>query len=170
MTTPDPVPLASTRPFPTSLLHDHLDGGLRVPTILELSDEIGWRLPTTDPDELQAWFTRGADTKDLLQYLATFDHTLAVMQTAEHIERVAYEAAIDLATDGVVYAEVRFAPELHQQQGLPLPEVVAAVTAGFRRGARRRSGRTRHLDRGDPVRHANRAPLTRDRSTGGIRA
>ncbi|MFZ9015482.1 MAG: adenosine deaminase [Ilumatobacteraceae bacterium] len=136
MTTPDPVPLASTRPFPTSLLHDHLDGGLRVPTILELSDEIGWRLPTTDPDELQAWFTRGADTKDLLQYLATFDHTLAVMQTAEHIERVAYEAAIDLATDGVVYAEVRFAPELHQQQGLPLPEVVAAVTTGFRRGER----------------------------------
>ena len=122
--------------FPTSLLHDHLDGGLRITTIIELADEIGWRVPTDDPEALQAWFTHGADTKDLLQYLATFEHTLAVMQTEEHIERVAYEAAVDLATDGVVYAEIRFAPELHQQQGLPLPAVVSAVSAGFRRGER----------------------------------
>ncbi len=120
--------------LPKVLLHDHLDGGLRVATILELADSIGWRLPTTDPDDLQAWFTRGAETGDLLQYLATFEHTLAVMQTGESIERVAYEAAVDLATDGVVYAEVRFAPELHQQDGLPLDAVVEAVTNGFRRG------------------------------------
>jgi adenosine deaminase len=122
--------------LPTVLLHDHLDGGLRPATVLDLAETIGWtpRLPSTDLGELQAWFTQGAETKDLLQYLATFEHTLAVMQTEEHIERVAYEAATDLAADGVVYAEVRFAPELHQQQGLPLPAIVSAVTAGFRRG------------------------------------
>jgi adenosine deaminase len=122
------------RRLPKVLLHDHLDGGLRVPTILELADDIGWTLPTTDPADLQAWFTRGAETGDLLQYLATFEHTLAVMQTADAIERIAHEATVDLADDGVVYAEVRFAPELHQQQGLALEAVVEAVTAGFRRG------------------------------------
>ncbi|MGH1492914.1 MAG: adenosine deaminase [Acidimicrobiales bacterium] len=121
---------------PLSLLHDHLDGGLRVNTVLDLADSIGWALPTTDPEPLAAWFTAGANSGDLLQYLATFEHTIAVMQTEEHLERVAYEAAVDLATDGVVYAEVRFAPELHQQNGLPLDAVVGAVTAGFRRGER----------------------------------
>ncbi|MGA7757749.1 MAG: adenosine deaminase [Ilumatobacteraceae bacterium] len=120
--------------LPKVLLHDHLDGGVRVATVLELADAIGWTLPTTDPDDLQAWFTRGAETGDLLQYLATFEHTLAVMQTAESIERIAYEATIDLADDGVVYAEVRFAPELHVADGLTLDTVVEAVTSGFRRG------------------------------------
>lgn len=119
---------------PKALLHDHLDGGLRVTTVLELADQIGWQLPESDPDALQTWFTAGADTKDILRYLATFEHTLAVLQTAEALERVAYEAVLDLAADGVVYAEVRFAPELHQQQGLPLEAVVEAVTSGFRRG------------------------------------
>lgn len=128
--------LASARQLPKSLLHDHLDGGLRVTTVLELADEIGWRLPETEPERLQVWFTAGADTKDLLQYLATFEHTLAVMQTEAQIERVAAEAALDLADDGVVYAEVRFAPELHQRNGLALEDVVTAVTAGFRRGER----------------------------------
>ncbi len=128
------ISIERARALPKVLLHDHLDGGLRVSTILDLADSIGWALPTTDPDDLQAWFTRGAETGDLLQYLATFEHTLAVMQTTDSIERVAYEAAVDLADDGVVYAEVRFAPELHQQQGLTLDEVVAAVTSGFRRG------------------------------------
>ncbi len=120
--------------LPKALLHDHLDGGLRVSTILELSDEIGHALPTTDPDELAAWFVAGANTKDLLQYLATFEHTLAVMQTAEHCARVAHEAAVDLATDGVAYAEVRFAPELHDGGELALDDVVEAVQDGFRSG------------------------------------
>jgi adenosine deaminase len=128
------ITLDEARQLPKVLLHDHLDGGLRVATILELADDIGWTLPTLDSDELQAWFTRGAETGDLLQYLATFEHTLAVMQTAEHIERIAHEAVVDLADDGVVYAEIRFAPELHQQQGLALEAVVEAVTSGFRRG------------------------------------
>ena len=128
------ISIEQARQLPKVLLHDHLDGGLRVSTILELADSIGWTLPTTDPDDLQRWFTRGAETGDLLQYLATFEHTLAVMQTADSIERVAFEAAVDLAADGVVYAEVRFAPELHQQQGVALDDVVEAVTSGFRRG------------------------------------
>jgi adenosine deaminase len=128
------IGIDDARRLPKVLLHDHLDGGLRVATIMELADSIGWTLPDSDPDSLQAWFTRGAETADLLQYLATFEHTLAVMQTAEHIERVAREAVVDLAADGVVYAEVRFAPELHQHAGLALEAVVEAVTSGFRGG------------------------------------
>ena len=130
--------------IPKSLLHDHLDGGLRVATVLELAEAIGWTLPETDPDALQTWFTAGADSRDLLQYLATFEHTGALMQTEANIERVAAEAAFDLAADGVVYAEVRFAPELHQENGLSLEAVVSAVTAGFRRGEAEaaRSGHT----------------------------
>ena len=128
------IDAAQARRAPKVLLHDHLDGGLRPATIVELADEIGWALPTTDVDALQAWFTRGADTRDILQYLATFEHTLAVMQTAEAIERVAAEAVHDLAADGVVRAEVRFAPELHQERGLALEAVVEAVVAGYRRG------------------------------------
>lgn len=122
--------------LPKVLLHDHLDGGLRPSTVLELADSIGWTLPATDAAALQAWFTKGADTRDILQYLATFEHTLAVMQTADHLERVAAEAVADLAADGVVYAEVRFAPELHLEQGLALDGVVEAVTSGMRRGER----------------------------------
>jgi len=128
------IGIDDARRLPKVLLHDHLDGGLRVATIMELADAIGWTLPEADPEALQAWFTRGAQTEDLLAYLATFEHTLAVMQTAEHIERVAREAVVDLAADGVVYAEVRFAPELHQHGGLELEAVVEAVTSGFRGG------------------------------------
>ena len=135
---PAPVTLETVRSAPKVLLHDHLDGGLRPTTVLELADACGWtpRLPATHPTELQAWFTRGADTRDLHQYLATFEHTIAVMQSATALERVAYEAAVDLADDGVVYAEARFAPELHQTNGLSLAEVVTAVCDGFRRGER----------------------------------
>ncbi|MET0460130.1 MAG: adenosine deaminase [Ilumatobacteraceae bacterium] len=117
---------------PKALLHDHLDGGLRPETVVELADECGWVLPSTDIDELQAWFTRGAETGDLLQYLATFQHTIAVLQTADALERVAAEAVVDLAADGVCYAELRFAPELHV--ALDPEGAVEAVTAGFRRG------------------------------------
>jgi adenosine deaminase len=124
--------LDALRAAPKALLHDHLDGGLRPATVLELADEIGWSLPATSAAELQAWFTRGAETGDLLQYLATFEHTLAVMQTPEHVERVAAEAVVDLAADGVVYAEIRFAPELHV--AMSPQAAIDAVVAGFRRG------------------------------------
>ncbi|MFK8023286.1 MAG: adenosine deaminase [Ilumatobacter sp.] len=120
--------------FPKVLLHDHLDGGLRPATVFELADEIGWTLPADTLDDLEAWFHAGAATKDLPRALAMFEHTCAVMQRADHLERIAAECVADLAADGVVYAEVRFAPEQHQQHGLQLDEVVEAVTAGFRRG------------------------------------
>lgn len=131
--------------LPKVLLHDHLDGGLRPATVTELAEEIGWALPTTDEADLQAWFTAGADTGDILKYLATFEHTLAVMQSAAAIERVAAECVSDLAADGVVYAEVRFAPELHLTNGLELEDVVEAVTSGFRRGESEAAGGGRQI-------------------------
>ena len=124
------------RAAPKALLHDHLDGGLRAATVIELADEFGYgALPTHDVDELAHWFNRGAKRNDLVLYLETFAHTCGVMQHRDAIERVAYECAADLADDGVVYAEVRFAPELHTEAGLSLDEVVQAVLDGFARGA-----------------------------------
>ncbi len=118
------------------LLHDHLDGGLRPRTVIELASETGYReLPTTDPDELASWFTSGADRGSLEQYLEGFRHTVAVMQTRDAIERVAAECAEDLASDGVVYAEVRMAPELLTDGGLSLDDAVVAMLDGFRRGS-----------------------------------
>src|SRR5688572_4452974 len=105
---------------PKALLHDHLDGGLRPATIVELAAEVDHALPTTDPEELGQWFVESADSGSLERYLETFDHTVAVMQTPEALHRVAAECALDLAADGVVYAEVRFAPEQHLERGLSL--------------------------------------------------
>ena len=131
--TPD---LEGIRRAPKVLLHDHLDGGLRPATIVELADETGYaNLPTTDPAGLGEWMTRGASRKDLVLYLETFAHTVGVMQTPEALVRVARECAEDLADDGVVYAEVRFAPELHLERGLALDGVVEAVLEGFRLGS-----------------------------------
>ena len=122
--------------LPKALLHDHLDGGLRPQTVIELADEFGYKdLPTTDVDELSNWFHRGAKRNDLVLYLETFAHTVGVMQHREAIERVARECAEDLAADGVVYAEVRFAPELATDGGLSLDEVVEAVLTGFAAGS-----------------------------------
>jgi adenosine deaminase len=130
------VDLATITRAPKVLLHDHLDGGLRPATVIELATQIGYReLPTTDPDELAAWFTRGADRKSLELYLEGFRHTVAVMQTREALERVAAECAEDLAADGIVYAEVRMAPELLTDGGLSLDEVTTAMLDGFRQGS-----------------------------------
>jgi adenosine deaminase len=124
------------RRAPKVLLHDHLDGGLRPATVIELARDAGYRaLPTSDPDELGRWFTRGADRKSLELYLEGFQHTVAVMQTRDAIERVAAEAVEDLAADGVVYAEIRMAPELLVEGGLTLDEATEAMLAGLRRGA-----------------------------------
>jgi adenosine deaminase len=140
-----PSPEAILR-APKALLHDHLDGGLRPATIVELADETGYSgLPTQDPEELAAWMARGANRRDLVLYLETFAHTVGVMQTTEALIRVARECVEDLAADGVVYAEVRFAPELHLERGLSLDEVVEAVQEGFRQGARDRGIRVRTL-------------------------
>jgi adenosine deaminase len=120
------------RQAPKVLLHDHLDGGLRPTTVIELAREQGYTaLPTSDPDELARWFVEGAARRSLPRYLEPFRHTVGVMQTPEALTRVAAECAEDLADDGVVYAEVRFAPELHLEGGLSLDQVVEAVLAGF---------------------------------------
>ncbi len=129
---------ATIREAPKALLHDHLDGGLRPATVIDLAREYGYReLPTEDVAELATWFRRGADRKSLELYLETFQHTFGVMQDYDAIVRVAAECAEDLAADGVVYAEVRYAPELSVAKGLTLDEVVRANLEGFRIGADR---------------------------------
>src|SRR5215203_3371870 len=126
------------REAPKALLHDHLDGGLRPATVIDLAREYGYTdLPTEDVGELSAWFRRGADRKSLELYLETFQHTFGVMQHYDAIVRVAAECAEDLAADGVVYAEVRYAPELSVEKGLTLDEVVRANLEGFRIGSQR---------------------------------
>ncbi len=130
--------LATIVRAPKALLHDHLDGGLRPATVVDMAAEYGYGgLPTTDVDDLAAWFRRGADRKSLELYLETFTHTVGVMQERDAITRVAAECAEDLAADGVVYAEVRYAPELSTERGLTLDEVVAANLEGFKLGAAR---------------------------------
>lgn len=120
------------RRCPKALLHDHLDGGLRPQTVIELAKDCGYTgLPTSDTDELDTWFRRGADRLSLELYLEGFAATTAVMQTREALIRVASECVEDLASDGVVYAEVRYAPEQHLEGGLSLDDVVNAVQEGF---------------------------------------
>ncbi len=131
-----PPTLERIRRAPKVVLHDHLDGGLRAATIVELAQETGYGdLPTTDPEQLAAWMQRGANRKDLTLYLETFAHTVGVMQASDSIMRVARECAEDLAADGVVYAEVRFAPELHTERGLALDDAIEAVLEGFDQGS-----------------------------------
>ncbi len=130
--TPD-VPLI--RKLPKVLLHEHLDGGLRPATVLELAQEAGYDdLPESTPGALGEWFFAGANRKSLPLYLEGFRHTIAVMQTPAALERVAYEFLEDMAADNVVYAEVRFAPHFHTAQGLGLDAVMGAVLAGLEKG------------------------------------
>ena len=162
--------------LPKVSLHDHLDGGLRPATIIELAEAAGHTLPSTDPVALGEWFRESADSGSLVRYLETFDHTIAVMQTKEGLFRVAKEFVEDLADDGVVYGEVRWAPEQHLQKGLSLDEVVEAVQAGLEAGvdAVSETGREiqvgqlitamRHADRGQEiaelaVRHRNKGAV-----------
>jgi len=120
--------------LPKALLHDHLDGGLRPETIIDIAKEIGHELPTYDAAELAEWFRASCDSGSLVLYLETFAHTVAVMQRREDVVRVARECAVDLARDGVVYAEVRMAPELLTEKGLTLTDAVEAILEGFREG------------------------------------
>jgi adenosine deaminase len=122
---------------PKALLHDHLDGGLRPATVVELAEQDGYAgLPTTDPDELGAWFREAADSGSLVRYLETFQHTVGVMQTPESLVRVASECVQDLAADGVVYAEIRYAPEQHLTRDRSLEDVVEAVHEGMAQGTK----------------------------------
>ena len=130
-----PLTLEMIAKAPKALLHDHLDGGLRPATVIDLAGRFGYDgLPTTDEVELAAWFRTAAHSGSLVRYLEPFAHTVAVMQTLDALHRVALECVQDLAADNVVYAEVRFAPELHLSGGLSLDEVVDAVLAGFADG------------------------------------
>ena len=145
---------------PKALLHDHLDGGLRPATIAELADAIGHRLPVSDPERLGDWFVAAADSGSLERYLETFEHTVAVMQTEAGLHRVARECALDLAADGVVYAEIRYAPEQHLAAGLSLEQVVEAVHAGFRDGCAEAAAGGRRIRIGTlltAMRHAARS-------------
>jgi len=117
--------------LPKISLHDHLDGGLRPQTIIELAAEIGHELPANDAQSLGKWFFEAADSGSLVRYLETFDHTVAVMQTKHGLERVAREFVLDLHADGVIYGELRWAPEQHLSKGLTLDETVEAVQSGI---------------------------------------
>ena len=149
------------RRAPKVLLHDHLDGGLRPATVVDLAAAVGYdRLPTTDPEELGRWFVEAADSGSLERYLETFAHTVGVMQTRAALVRVAGECAEDLAADGVVYAEVRYAPELHVEGDLSLEQVVEAVNEGFRLGELRAAERGQRIRVGallTAMRHAARS-------------
>jgi len=145
--------------LPKVVLHDHLDGGLRPQTVLELAAEIGHELPAADAEGLGTWFREAADSGTLVRYLETFDHTIAVMQTPEALARVAREAVLDLAADGVVYAEQRWAPEQHVQRGLSLAETIEAVQAGIDDGIREAAAQGRTIRVGQLVtamRHTDR--------------
>lgn len=138
------VSLELCRTVPKIALHDHLDGGLRPATIVELAAEVGHVLPETDPEALGRWFFDAADSGSLVRYLETFVHTIAVMQTAAQLRRVAREFVEDQAADGVIYAEARWAPEQHLAGGLSLAEAVSAVRDGLAEGmtSAAASGRT----------------------------
>jgi len=123
--------------LPKVLLHEHLDGVLRPKTIVELARKENYtQLPSEDPDELARWFHQGANQGSLSKYLEGFAHTIAVMQTEEALERVAYEQAEDLSRDGVVYFETRFAPIFHTRNGLTHQQVISAVLRGLEQGRR----------------------------------
>jgi adenosine deaminase len=149
MTALEPETIAPTldqvQRAPKVLLHDHLDGGLRPQTIIDLAADVGHRLPDVegdlDAESLGKWFADASDSGSLERYLETFDHTVGVMQTAQALTRVARECVEDLAADGVVYAEIRYAPEQHVSDGLTLDEVVAAVQEGFDQGVEAAGGR-----------------------------
>ena len=142
VSTPAAIDLSAA---PKVVLHDHLDGGLRPATLVDLAAEIGHELPTTDPTALARWFVESAESGSLERYLETFGHTVAVLQQADALERVAAEAVVDLALDGVVYAELRYAPELCTAGGLSPAAVVEAVQAGFDRGVQEAAAAGRRI-------------------------
>ena len=146
--------------LPKVSLHDHLDGGLRPQTIVELADELGVELPRTDAGELESWFTDQSDSGSLVEYLKTFDVTISVMQTRDGLVRVAREFVQDLAADGVIYGEIRWAPEQHTARGLTLDAAVEAVQEGIQIGiddARHAGHRIRVGQLVSAMRHADRA-------------
>jgi len=168
------IPLETLRSAPKVLLHDHLDGGLRPATVVELARDQGYMgLPTTDSNELGRWFHASAASGSLSLYLRGFAHTIAVMQTEEALERVAYECGEDLARDGIVYAEVRYAPVFHTDRGLNLEQIVQSVERGFERAERDHRITLRQIicamrDRTDSLEMAELAVTNRERGVVGF--
>ncbi len=170
---PDLIALA-----PKVALHEHLDGGVRPATVAEIAAEIGHQLPVDDPSTVGAWFAEAANSGSLVRYLETFAHTVAVMQRPQDLARVARESVLDLAADGVVYAELRWAPEQHLDGGLDLAGAVEAVQAGIDEGRElaAQEGRPivvgqlltamRHADRGREI--AELVVTYRDRGVAGF--
>lgn len=148
------------RTLPKVSLHDHLDGSLRPATILELTEADGIEVPALTADELGTWFETQSNAGSLVEYLTTFDLTCAVMQTPEGLTRVARESVLDLAADGVVYGELRWAPEQHLSRGLSLDEVVELVETGIRQGVEDAAALGQEIDARQIVtamRHADRS-------------
>ena len=150
----------SIRGLPKVSLHDHLDGALRPQTIIELAEAVDLEVPESDADDLADWFEDQSDSGSLVEYLKTFDLTTAVMQSAEGLRRVAREFVEDLAADGVIYGEVRWAPEQHLAGGLSLEEAVEAVQEGIEEGEDEVSGTGRDIRVGQLItamRHTDRS-------------
>src|SRR5712692_11848634 len=168
------LPLEIIRAAPKVLLHDHLDGGLRPATIVELAKDQRYDgLPTTDAAELGRWFHASAASGSLSLYLRGFAHTIAVMQTEDALERVAYECGEDLARDGIVYAEIRYAPVFHTERGLNLEQIVQSVERGFERAERDHRITLRQIicamrDRTDSLEMAELAVANRERGVVGF--
>jgi adenosine deaminase len=148
--------------FPKVSLHDHLDGGLRPQTIIELAADIGHRLPVETANDLGRWFADSADSGSLLRYLETFDQTIAVTQTAANLRRVAAEFVEDLAADGVIYGEARWAPEQHLRAGLTLAQAVEAVRLGLTEGMAACRGRGQEIEVRQLLTAMRQAEPTRD--------
>ncbi|NDB18477.1 MAG: adenosine deaminase, partial [Actinobacteria bacterium] len=135
--------------LPLAVLHDHLDGGLRSQTVVDLAQECGYTgLPTTDAAELAQWFTAAADSGSLERFLETFAHTVAVLQTPQALQRVAAEAVVDMAADGARWVELRMAPELCENARMSMDAAVTAMLHGLREGERMAAGQGMRIDAG----------------------
>jgi adenosine deaminase len=154
--------LEALRAFPKLSLHDHLDGGLRPQTIIELAGDIGHPLPADNADDLGQWFAESANSGSLERYLETFDHTIAVMQTAPNLRRVAREFVEDLAADGVIYGETRWAPEQHLRHGLTEADAIEAVRDGLAEGMAACRDRGHEIDVRQLLTAMRQAEPTRD--------
>lgn len=128
-----PAFVETVRRLPKAELHCHLDGSLRPSTLLEFATQRGIAMPADSPEALANWM-RVDDARNLEEYLARFEVTLAVMQTAPELERIAHELVTDAALDGIRYLEVRFCPALNMREGLSSDAVMDAVLAGLARG------------------------------------
>ena len=162
VTSADESPLSGVdlRALPKISLHDHLDGGVRPATIIELGEANGVDVPVSDPDGLADWFYTQCNAGSLVEYLKTFDLSTAVMQTEEGLVRIAREFVQDLAADGVIYGEVRWAPEQHLTRGLSLDAVVEAVQEGIELGIKDAAHSGSDIQIGQLItamRHADRA-------------